>query len=50
VQKKIETPAAPGFHCFADVFEGDFGKSGAPTWFFDGAFVVNCMVNVGRKR
>jgi hypothetical protein len=49
-RKKYETPAAPGFLCFAGVFEGYFGKNGALGWFFDGVFVVNCMVNVDRKR
>jgi hypothetical protein len=48
-RKKYETPAAPGFRCFAGVFEGYFGKSGALGCFFDGVFVVNCMVNVDRK-
>jgi hypothetical protein len=50
VQKKYETPAEPGFRRFAGVFEGYFGKSGALEWFFDGVFVVNCMVNVDMKR
>jgi hypothetical protein len=39
----------PGhFLCFMGVFEGCFGKSWRRTRFFDGANVVDCVVNVDK--
>jgi hypothetical protein len=47
--EKIWDGGELSFCCFADVFEGGFGKSGVQAWCFCGQVVVDCVANVDKK-
>jgi hypothetical protein len=47
--KKSEAPVEPVFQVLRAFFDGGFGKGGCWTWFFDGEFVVGCVVNRGQR-
>jgi hypothetical protein len=48
-KKSSEAPVEPIFQVLRAFFDGVFEKLGCWTWFFDGEFVVRCVVKRGEK-